>query len=152
MPICAGQPGVYRLFLGAWHIIAYGSGPPLFMFLFSFLTIRRIRNRRIVIANTIHAHQDRRNINNVKDRNLLRMALVQCICIGFTTSCFSFCQLYISITTYQVKDSFQIAKENLIQVLGGVISTIGHSSTFYLYTITSQMFRQHLPCQKSVQT
>ncbi len=143
-PICAGLPGFYRIFLGFWHVVAYGSGPPFLMFIFSFLTIRHAKHRRI-LPSTI---QDR--TNSTKDRDLLLMALVQCLCIGLTTSLFSFTQLYISLTTNQVTDSLQVAKNNLIGVLGGVISTGGHSATFYLYTITSKMFRQHLICRRNI--
>jgi hypothetical protein len=151
-PICAGQSGVYRIFLGIWHIVAYGSGPPFCMFLFSFFTIRRIRQRRIVVPTSTPLDQDGRNSIANKDKNLLRMALVQCLSIGLTTSSFSISQLYVSLTANQVTDNFQIAKENLILVLGGLISTFGHSATFYLYTITSKMFRQHLFCRRHVRS
>jgi hypothetical protein len=144
-PICAGQPGFYRIFLGFWHVITYGSGPPFFMFIFSFFTIRHVKNRRIV-PSTNPSNQDERNSS--KNRSLIRMALVQCLCIGLTTSFFSVSQLYISITTGQVKDNLRLAKDNLFVILGGLISTGGHSSTFYLYTATSKMFRQHLFCQR----
>jgi hypothetical protein len=144
-PICAGLPGFYRIFLGFWHVIAYGSGPPFLMFIFSFLTIRNIKHRNILPA-TIQTTQDR--TNSTKDKNLLRMALVQCLCIGLTTSLFSFSQLYVSLKTDRVKDNLELAKENLIMVLGGLISTGGHSATFYLFTVTSKMFRQHLICRR----
>ena len=143
-PICAGQPGFYRIFLGFWHVFAYGSGPPFLMFLFSFFTIRHVKNRRIV-PSTIVSNQDERNSH--KDKNLLRMALVQCLCIGLTTSFFSIIQLYISITTGQVKNNLQLAKDNLLVILAGLISTGGHSATFYLFTATSKMFREHLFCR-----
>lgn len=122
------------------------------MFLFSLLTIRHIKQRRIVVPTSAPLDQDRRNSTATKDKNLLRMALVQCLSIGLTTSLFSITQLYISLTTNQVKDNFQLAKENLILVLGRLISTIGHTATFYLYTITSKMFRQHLFCRRHVRS
>jgi len=144
-PICAGPPGFYRIFLGVWHVVAYGSGPPLLMFLFSVLTLRNIKHRRIQ-PTTIGSNQDERNSD--KNKNLLRMALVQCLCIGLATSLFSISQLYILITSSRVTSNLQIAKSNLFQTLGGFISTAGHSATFYLYTATSKLFREHLYCRR----
>jgi len=153
-PICAGQPGFYRIFLGFWHVSVYGSGLPFLMFIFSFLTTHHIKHRRVVPCTIIQLNQDGRNSTSTKDKNLLRMALVQRLCIGLTTSLFSVSQLYVSLTTNQINDSLQSAKENLFLVLGGLISTCGHSAAFYLYTITSKMFRQHLPlpCRRHVQS
>jgi hypothetical protein len=68
-PACAGQPGFYRIFLGVWHVVAYGSGPPCLMFLFSALTLRNIKHRRIQ-PTTIGSNQDDRNSD--KNKNLLR--------------------------------------------------------------------------------
>jgi hypothetical protein len=144
-PICAGQPGFYRIFLGVWHVVVYGSGPPCLMFLFSVLTLRNIKLRRIQ-PSTIAPNQDERNSD--KNKNLLRMALVQCLCIGLTTSLFSISQLYVLITSSQVITNLQLAKNNLFSILGGVISTVGHSATFYLYTATSKLFREHLYCRR----
>ncbi|CAF4064601.1 unnamed protein product, partial [Adineta steineri] len=139
--ICAGQPGFYRIFLGFWHVIIYGSGPPFLMFVFSVLTIRHVKRRRIApFINQVN--QGERTL--YKEKGLLRMALVQCLCIGLTTTLFSISQLYVSITTVYAKTNLQLAKENLFLVLGGLISTGGHGTTFYLYTATSRMFRQHL--------
>ncbi|CAF3714352.1 unnamed protein product [Adineta steineri] len=140
-PICAGQPGFYRIFLGFWHVIIYGSGPPFLMFVFSVLTIRHVKHRRIA-PSINQVNQGERTL--YKEKGLLRMALVQCLCIGLTTTLFSISQLYVSITTVYAKSNLQLAKENLFLVLGGLISTGGHGSTFYLYTATSRMFRQHL--------
>jgi hypothetical protein len=144
-PICAGQPGVYRIFLGVWHVVAYGSGPPFLMFLFSILTLRNIKHRRI-LPSTIGSNQDERNSD--KNKNLLRMALVQCLCIGLTTSLFSISQVYVLVTSSQVIGNLQLAKNNLFTVLGGIISTAGHSATFYLYTATSKLFRENLYCRR----
>ncbi len=68
-PICAGQPGFYRIFLGLWHVVVYGSGPLSLMFLFSALTLRNNKHRRIQ-PKTTGSNQDERNSN--KNKNLLR--------------------------------------------------------------------------------
>jgi hypothetical protein len=133
-PICTGQPGFYRIFVGVWQVVAYGSGPPFLMFVFSILTLRNIKYRRI-LPTTIAPNQDERNSD--KNKNLLRMALVQCLCIGLTTILFGITQLYVLITPSRVTSNLQIAKSNLFQTFVGVISTAGPSATFYLFTATS---------------
>jgi hypothetical protein len=76
------------------------------------------------------------------------MVLVQCLIVGSTTTAYAAGQWYSTLTSNQVKDSLQLAKDNLLSNLVGAISTMGHSTTFFVFTLTSQMFRQQLTCQR----
>jgi len=141
---CSVENSSYAIFLGIWHLFTYGTGPPLLMLVFSLLTIRHVRHRRIIpVINQIN--QTSRNSST--DRNLIRMVLFQCLVVGLTTSSYAGLQWYTSLTSNQVKNSLQVAKDNLSANLVGSISAAGHSATFFVYTLASKMFRQQLFCR-----
>lgn len=95
--ICSTGNNVYNIFLGMWHLMAYGTVPPLLMLVFSLLTVRHVHQRQIMrIANVSNqiAH------STSKDRHLLRVVLAQCLL-------FAIAQWYITFTTNQTKSSLQ---------------------------------------------
>jgi hypothetical protein len=73
--------------------------------------------------------------------------LVQCLFVGLMTSAYSSYQLYTSSTEHQVKDRLQLTKDAFFTLIFGTISAIGHTATFFVFTITSRMFRQQVSCQ-----
>ncbi|UJR11481.1 hypothetical protein I4U23_015660 [Adineta vaga] len=138
---CAVGNNVYGIFLGIWHLITYGTGPPLLMLAFSLLTIRHIRKRRVK-PTTNQASQANQSSRN--DRNLLRMVFIQCLVVGSTTTAYAIMQLYTTLTVNQSKTSLQLARDGLFGALVGVISATGHNATFFVFTLTSKMFREQL--------
>ena len=142
---CGIENNSYGIFLGIWHLLTYGTGPPLLMLIFSLLTIQHIHHRRIVpVLN--QPRQEGRNSN--KDRNFIRMVFVQCAFVGLGTTAYAIGQWYTTLTSNQVRDNLQIAKDNLFFHLVGSISAAGHSTTFFLFTLVSPMFRQQLICRR----
>jgi hypothetical protein len=144
-PVCTSENGFYEIFIGIWHLIAYGIGPSLLMFIFSLPTIQHARHRRVMPVTT---RLNQTNKNSNKDRHLLRMLFAQCLFISSTTMAYAIGQLYTSLTSSQSEDSLRLAINNLIIVLVGNISATGHSTTFFVFTLASKMFRQQLLCQR----
>ncbi|CAF3945782.1 unnamed protein product [Rotaria sordida] len=138
---CTSESSFYGTFLGIWHLLAYGIGPPLLMFLFSILTLQHVHRRRIMPV-TIQSNRANRDAN--KDRHLLRMVFIQCLFVGLTTTAYACIQLYTSLTAYQIKDRLQLTKDNLFIIIFGSISATGHSTTFFVFVLTSKFFRQQL--------
>jgi hypothetical protein len=138
---CSLENGIYNIFLGIWHLITYGTGPPLLMLIFSLLTIRHVRHRRVIpVTNQLNTGDG----NSARDRHLFRMVFVQCLVVGLTTSSYAMSQWYMTLTAYEVKTNLQLARDNLLANLVGSISTAGHSTTFFVFTLTSKMFREQL--------
>lgn len=141
---CSVTDSSYAYFIGIWHLVMYGTSPPLLMLIFSLLTIRHVHSRRIMpTANVTNAHHS----GSPKEKNLVRMALFQCLLVGSTTILYAILQFYITFTTNDVKVPLRTAIENVITNFIGAISAAGHSVTFFIFTLASQMFRQHLKCR-----
>ncbi|UJR34487.1 hypothetical protein I4U23_021895 [Adineta vaga] len=139
---CTSNSVLYGKLLGIWHLVFYGLGPPLLMLHFSILTIRHVRNRHKIPAITT-ANQIK--ISN-RDNHLLRMALVQCLFVGLTTLIYAGFQLYSSLSINQRKDRLQMKKDSLFTLIFGTTSAIGHTATFFVFTLTSKMFRKQISC------
>ncbi|UJR16773.1 hypothetical protein I4U23_003673 [Adineta vaga] len=143
---CSIENVAYNIFLGIWHLVTYGSGPPLLMLLFSIFTIRHIRHRAVMPI-TIRNSSSQGHRRSNKSRNLIRMTFVQCLVVGSTITVYAISQWYISLTSHQTKTNLQIARENLFFVLSGIIAGVGHNITFFIFTLTSRLFREQLFCR-----
>ena len=80
------------------------------MLIFSLLTIRHIRQRR-VIPTANHAIEE--NQRSSDENHLLRMALAQCVFIAIATTIYAAGQWYTTLTAEQSKSSLQVAIDNL---------------------------------------
>lgn len=141
---CTSEPGIYAIFLGVWHLFGYGIFPPFLMLLFSLLTIYHIRTRRVTPTGSFINHMTR---DSIKDRYLVRMTFIQCLFVGLTTTTYAITQLYISIISNQVQNRLQRTRNELVILFFGSISIVGHSTTFFVYILTSKLFRQQLFCK-----
>ncbi len=110
------------------------------MFIFGLLTLRHIHQTKRVQDGSINTNQNQtlQNIN----RHSLRMLLVQCVVIIITGAPFSIGWLYVSLTPNQ--DIIQLAKDNLITDVVGYLSVTGSCISFYLFTLSSSLFRRQL--------
>jgi hypothetical protein len=141
---CQSQSTPYGAVLGIGHVFAYGIGPPSLMLLFFLLTIRNVRRQRIRPS---IPYSNQTTENSRKDKHLVPMAFVQCLLVGLTTTSYAATQLYITSISNQVKSRLQIAVDTLFTLIFGSISAIGHSTTFFVFTLSSKMFCQHLMCK-----
>src|ERR1700722_9302234 len=57
VPACNGQTGIYRTFLGFWHMVLYSLCPSFLMLLFGFLTLKNLRQHRSVLPITGETNQ-----------------------------------------------------------------------------------------------
>jgi hypothetical protein len=87
------------------------------------------------------------------------MLLVQCLVIIVTGAPFSIGWLYVSLTVNQNADILQVAKDNLLTNVVGYLSVTGSCISFYLFTLSSSLFRRELMalfkwcfCRDHVQT
>ncbi|CAF4844960.1 unnamed protein product [Rotaria sp. Silwood1] len=146
-PICypPGPPGTYRIVLSYFHLIYFGLSPSFCMLIFGMLTLRNIeRSKRLAMAPSINletaANQNLRKTN----RHMLRMLFVQVLVYCITGLTFSVALIYTAIIANQQKNVFQSAQENMINAVVGMLSTTGPCLSFYLFTLSSGLFRKEL--------
>jgi len=136
-PQCNSQKGIYRTFLGFWHMVLSSLGPSFLMLLFGFLTLNNVRQRRQLVQGVGENRSIRRT-----DRQLLRMLAAQVLVIIISTLPFSIDQLYTSFTSSFTKSTLRIAQENLASIIVSIVTYFAYTSSFYLYTLTGTIFRK----------
>jgi magnesium-transporting ATPase (P-type) len=138
---CAFTSSTYQAFYALWNLIFWSWIPSICMLIFGLLTVRNVRRGRMRVApkNCFPRHQKK------TDRQLIQMLLIQCFVFGSTTTAFSIGTLYISITNnLMMKTDLQKAKDNYLTNILNSISNIGPCMSFYLFTLSSQLFRRQL--------
>jgi hypothetical protein len=124
------------------------------MLIFGSLTIRRVQQsmKRVLHQNTDESSQ----INSVvlrgeqfrrqklTDRQLIRMLIVQCIYFSIMTTPISIYWIYTSSKIYEELTTLESAKNDLFGTIAGNISITCACTTFYLFTLSSPLFRHKL--------
>ena len=141
VPQCVAQLGAYRTFVNLYQAFLYSVVPSLLMFLFgslTFLNIRLQRRRVDPMVTTTLSSQQRKN------NQLLRMLTVQVLVIVLATIFYPVYLTYLSVTSSDVKSTRQAAIERLVNLLVNGLTYLAHASSFYLYTLTSSVFRKEV--------
>ncbi|CAF1306172.1 unnamed protein product [Adineta steineri] len=143
-PICypPGPPGTYRIVLSYFNLIFLGLSPSLAMLMFGLLTLRNVeRAKRLRVVPTTETI----NITNrTTNTHMLRMLLVQVLVYCITGLTFSVALIITAINASAPKNAFQVAQENMINAAVGMLSTVGPCLSFYLFTLSSGLFRKEL--------
>ena len=146
-------------FNGIWTLIVFSLGPPIVMLCFGSLTIRHIRQqlKRVhIIGNENIVQSQSSQIRRQKrtDRQLIQMMLVQCLYFSVTSILVSIGWFYLTVRPSIVIDVVQGAKDDAFTQISGLISLAGGSTSFYLFTLSSKVFRDELKhlfkCQRRV--
>lgn len=111
------------------------------MLVCGLLIIRHVRQIRMRVAPQNNLKQKQNKV----DRQLIQMVIIQSFVFASTTTSYSIVQLYISITTNTMKiDDLTKAKYNYASVVANYISLAGPCLSFYLFTLSSELFRRQL--------
>ncbi|CAF1309064.1 unnamed protein product [Adineta steineri] len=148
---CPGNQGPSTFFSGIWILVTFSVGPPCVMFCFGSLTIHNIREttKRVIPRNNQingQTQQPQLQLQNQKktDRQLIQMMFVQCVYLSITSSLTSINYIYMAARPPLVVDALQAAKDDLFSQITGTISITGACTSFYLFTLSSQLFRDEL--------
>jgi hypothetical protein len=139
IPQCNSQKGIYRTFLGLWHMVVSSLFPSFLMILFGVLTLKNVRQRRQLVRRAGENTAIRRT-----DTQLLRMLTAQVLVIIIATLPFSIIQLYSALTSSFTKSTLRIAQENLASQIIAIVTYFAHTSNFYLYTLSGTIFRKEV--------
>lgn len=113
-------------------LIFYSLLPSAFMLILGWMTIRHVRRRPI------------QRSSNSKDRQLTIMLTVQVFCVATLSLPISVQKIYAEFTTYQMKSLERIQIENFLANIVVLIALMNTSTSFYLFTLTSHIFRKEL--------
>jgi len=113
------------------------------MLVFGLLTIHHIQQsaRRVTDQNTSNQRQKR---TKFIDRQLIQISLTQTILFGLTSAAGSIGGTYNILDDTSREDPLQLARENFIGNVLSFIGLFGPCISFYLCTLSSQLFRQEL--------
>ncbi|CAF0723232.1 unnamed protein product [Adineta steineri] len=135
-------------------VTVFNLGPSIIMLIFGSLTIRHIQQsvRRVTASNNktqtgtglTTAMQEQLQRQKTIDRQLIRMMVAQSVYFAVLTTPNSVGYIYFSLTTNTLFNDVQLAQVNLFVNIAGLLSTTGACTTFYLFTLSSKLFRQEL--------
>ncbi|CAF4135098.1 unnamed protein product [Adineta steineri] len=138
---CTFSSGTYQAFFSLWNLTIWSWIPTILMLISGLLTIRHIHQSKKRITPQNNSQQNQKKL----DRHLIRMLIIQCFIFGFTTTVCSVIQLYVSITnSLIVKSDLTKAKEQYAMNAANLIAIAGPCTSFYLFTLSSQLFRRQL--------
>jgi hypothetical protein len=115
------------------------------MLVFGMLTLRRINQSK---RNQVAPSTDLQNPNNStaqrKDRQMRRMLFIQFLVYSVTGLTFSITLIFTTAFNSQSRNVFETAQGNLANAIVGVVSTTGPCLGFYLFTLSSSLFRKEI--------
>lgn len=113
-------------------LLFYSILPPVCMFLFGILTIRNLHQRKI------------HRMINKKERQLTMMLIAQVVCVTILSLPISIQKIYAEFVLHQAKTKERQEVEQFFATLVVLIAFINTSVSFYLFTLTSEVFRKEL--------
>ena len=141
---CNFATSAYQSFFSMWNLVFFSWIPSIGMLLFGLLTIRNIHQSKMRVLPQTQNNQQQPNQKKL-DTQMIQMVIVQSFVFGSTSTAFSICQLYVSITSNTRRvDSVERTKFNYIGTISNWISLVGPCLSFYLCTFTSKLFRSEL--------
>lgn len=151
---CSGNQG-YSIFNGIWNLLIFSLGPSLVMLIFGSLTIGHVQQsiKRVTTQDTeiqvqnvsqLTSAQDQLKRQKMIDRQLFQMMIVQCVYFSSMSTPISIWYIYDAVRMNLVIDPIQRAKDNAFILISGAISATGACTAFYLFTLSSELFRREL--------
>jgi hypothetical protein len=115
------------------------------MLVFGLLTLRNVeRSKRLVVMPATNLVNTTNQTNRKTNSNMLRMLIVQVLVYSITGLTFSIALIYTAIIANQTKNVYQVAQENMINAVVGMLTNVGPCLSFYLFTLSSGLFRKEL--------
>jgi hypothetical protein len=130
-PYCYAQAGAYRVFYDFFYFATFSFTPPIVMVIVGLGTFYSIQKIHAQVGPQA-TNQTNTNQLRKRDRQLIKMLLVQFIFTIAFTFPIAIQKLYATFTQYAIKDTYQVAAENFVAQLMRVFTFINSSSSFYV--------------------
>lgn len=123
---------------------------PIFMTIFGFLTVRNVRrvrhrvniqgNGRQAALGPTYSGMTGRS----REYQILRMILIQLAVYVITCIPFPAYLLYAAVSIQSTKSAVESALDRFFSVIAYMFTNINFSATFYIYVLTTRIFRKDL--------
>ncbi|CAF1106123.1 unnamed protein product [Didymodactylos carnosus] len=130
-----------RLYNDLTFVVIVVLVPGFIMLVFGYLTVLNVRKLKLLVDATSSTQNDTKKMKK-SDRQLIQMLLVQVVLITMLGLPIAIQRLYATFTIYLVKTQLQLSIENFAYRLLLLFTFISMSIPFYLYLLTSTLFRQ----------
>ncbi|CAF1239091.1 unnamed protein product [Adineta steineri] len=152
-PVCYAESGSYQVFYDFLFFATFSFTPPILMIIVGLATF----------YNTCHAHSKIKPVSMMstltvssktirlrkKDREFVKMLLIQLISTVILTLPIAIQKLYSTFTQQISKSSDRLLVETFFQQFVRTLTHINSGVSFYLYTLSSSVFRHELGVQIS---
>jgi len=143
---CPSNQSNPSLLHGIWSLILYSIGPPMIMIIFGSLTIRHLHQslKRIAPSTIEIINRQPLQRRKTKDQQLIGMMIFQCIYFCLLSIPLSINWIYASFKANSEINALQSAKDDMFVQIVGYLSLTCACTNFYVFTLTSQLFRREL--------
>ncbi|CAF1354921.1 unnamed protein product [Adineta ricciae] len=140
-PSCYAEAGFYRVFYDFFYFATFSFTPPVMMTIVGLGTFYNVHQSHTRVNPT---DTNARKVDQLKkrDRQLIKMLLVQ---VTFTISLtlpLAIQKLYSTFTQNFVKSTYQQAVETLVTQVVRLLAFTNNSISFYLFTLSGSLYRR----------
>jgi uncharacterized membrane protein (DUF106 family) len=114
------------------------------MLIFVVLTVRNIKLTRQRVNPQINQNLNVRNNARTRENGLTTMIVVQLIVFVVTSLPYPIYLLYSAVTMQWAKSNVQIVLDRFYATIGFTLAYLNYGGTFYLYILTTRVFRKDL--------
>ena len=136
------------MFYNIYNAILAGLLFPIGMIICAILTIQNIKQLQHRAKNGINVNEPTVQPNTASkkkyDQQFILMMLIQQVVYVITNLPLASYLLYVAFTVYSVKSNVQTALDSLYMTVAFLLTYFNFAGTFYLYVLTSSIFRKDL--------
>lgn len=129
--LCYAQSGVYRVFYDILYFTTYSVIPPILMIIVGLGTLHNLHQTRLQVRPQ-HCHRKHPLELRKKDRQLIRMLLMQFLVVLFCTLPIAIQKLYLTFTQDVWKSDYRLAIEAFVVQITRQLAFANSSLSFYV--------------------
>lgn len=146
--VCSSLVILFQQLNTCLDLIVWSVIPSMAMFIFSYLTICHIRKSVRILLTTMSGTRTSTNEQQKRtkfiDRQFIRLSLFQSLLFGLTSACGAIGGLFGFLKSKTTSNVLERAQNNLINNILSFIGLFGPCLSFYLCTLSSQLFRSEI--------
>jgi hypothetical protein len=142
--VCDARSGTYDIIYTVYIISSTGFFPLLSMITFGILMIKNLRQMRTRVQPSTSSESGANNLRK-RDRDMMRMLLIELIICTITISPNTMTHIYKSATTNVVRNKERQQIETFVYFMARLfLLYMANTFSFWVYLTTSQTFRLEL--------
>jgi hypothetical protein len=140
--ICSAKDDLSNILYSSYILIVSGILPLFFMTIFCILLIISLKKIRARIQPMTNTDRPRNQLLRKRDRDMLKMLLIEIMCYTITTTPFTVMLIYNAAAQKAIKSNERQQIESFtFYFFGTFLLYINNSLSFWIYISTSQSFR-----------